>query len=267
MTEKFVMAGEIPMHICDSEKGDKAIVLLHGYLENMLVWEDFVPLLYKNIRVITLDLPGHGISQICGETHSMEMLADCVNDVMTSLGIKKYYVLGHSMGGYVALSICERHADRLNGIILLSSTPNADSEQKAKNREREIKLIQSGKKELLARTAPEEGFANDNRSEMKDYIEDLAEIVHMTEDDGIIALLRGMIIRKDQNEMLRKSTVPQLFILGKKDNYITGDIADAMVAAHPQARVTWLINSGHMGYLEEPEKCAEAILGFVAETA
>ena len=62
MIEKFIMAGPTALHVCDSQKGDKCVVLLHGYLESMLVWEDFVPFLYKELRVVTLDLPGHGIS-------------------------------------------------------------------------------------------------------------------------------------------------------------------------------------------------------------
>lgn len=61
-------------------------MLLHGYLESMLVWEDFVPFLYKELRVVTLDLPGHGISVVTGEEHSMEFLADTVADALRALG-------------------------------------------------------------------------------------------------------------------------------------------------------------------------------------
>ena len=42
--------------------GDNCVVLLHGYLESMLVWDEFIPLIYKSIRVVTIDIPGHGIS-------------------------------------------------------------------------------------------------------------------------------------------------------------------------------------------------------------
>ena len=244
MIEKFIMAGPTALHVCDSQKGDKCVVLLHGYLESMLVWEDFVPFLYKELRVVTLDLPGHGISVVTGEEHSMEFLADTVADALRALGIPRCTLVGHSMGGYVALAFCERHPDMLDGVVLLSSTPNADTPEKA-------------------RVAPEAGFAEDNRTRMKDYIEDLTEQVAVTEDEGIVALLNGMIARKDQNEMLRASKVPQLFILGRKDNYIPVEAAEKMVKEHPQARVVWLENSGHMGFLEEPETTARAILDFV----
>lgn len=263
MVEKFIMAGDTALHVCDSEKGDKCIVLLHGYLESLLVWEDFVPLLYKHVRVVTLDLPGHGISEVKHETHSMDYLADVVCAALDSLGIDRCCLVGHSMGGYVALAFCERHPERLDGMVLFSSTPNPDSPEKLDHRRREIEIVLSGKKELLARIAPMAGFADANRRRMHPYIEDLTEQIFITEDAGVLALLRGMMTRRDQNDMLRRSNVPQLFILGCHDNYIPLPAAEAMAAAHPQAKVVWLHNSGHMGFMEEPQASAEALLDFM----
>ncbi len=263
MTEKFIMAGDTPLHLCDSERGDRCLVLLHGYLESMLVWDDFVPLLYKKVRVVTLDLPGHGISVVRGKCHSMEFLADTVAAALTALGVDRFTVAGHSMGGYVALALAERHPERLDGLVLLHSTPYADTPEKAENRRREIALVEAGKKELLARTAPAAGFAEENRARLRDAIEDLAEQVFVTEEEGIVALLNGMIERKDQSEMLRRTTVPTLFILGRKDGYILPETAERMVAEHPEARVVWLDQAGHMGFLEEPEAVAAALLDFV----
>ena len=260
------MAGDTPLHICDSEKGEKCVVLLHGYLESMLVWDEFIPLIYKSLRVVTIDIPGHGISQVKGEIHTMDYLSDVVADALKVLAIDKAYIVGHSMGGYVALALSERHPEAVAGVVLLHSTPNADSEEKRKNRQREITLIKSGKKELIARTAPQYGFAADNRARFKDWIEDLAEIALLAEDEGIIALLSGMMERKDQNEMLRKLSIPQLFILGRKDEYITAPVAEAMGAAHPQAKVVWMENSGHMSFIEEPKACADALLGFCCDS-
>ncbi len=259
------MAGSTALHVCDSQAGEKCVVLLHGYLESMLVWEDFIPYLYKEVRVITLDLPGHGISVVTGEIHTMDFLADTIADALKALGIEKCTLVGHSMGGYVALAFCERHSEMLDGLVLFSSTPNPDTPEKAENRRREIALVKAGKKDMLARVAPAAGFAEQNRTRMRDYIEDLTEQVFITEDEGIVALLNGMIARRDQNEMLRRSPVPQLFILGKKDNYIPPEAAEKIIAEHPQAKVVWLENSGHMGFLEEPEAAARAILDFVLQ--
>lgn len=263
MIDKFIMAGETALHVCDSQSGDRCVVLLHGYLESMLVWDEFVQLLYKKVRVVTVDLPGHGISVVNGEIHTMEFLADTVAAGIRALGIERCTVVGHSMGGYVALALCERHPDLLDGLVLLSSTPNADTPEKQENRRREIELVRAGRKEMLARVAPGAGFAEENRRRMQDAIEDLTEQVYVTEDEGIVALLNGMIARKDRNELLRTTKVPILFILGRKDGYIPEEAAERMVADHPEAQVVWLEHSGHMGFLEEPEATAAALLHFM----
>ena len=263
MKEKFLMAGSTALHIADSGVGEKCVVLLHGYLESMYVWDDFTSLLTPSVRVITVDIPGHGISEVKGEVHTMEMVADVLHEMLNSLGIEKVTMVGHSMGGYVSLAFCARYPEQLEGLVLLSSSPNPDTDLKKENRRREIALVRAGKKDALARVAPEAGFAEHNRRRLKSYIDDLVECVHITEDDGIVALLGGMIERVDQNEMLRKCGVPQLFILGKHDAYIPVEVAEAIIANNPQAEVAWLENSGHMGFIEEPEACAEALLKFV----
>lgn len=263
MKEKFIMAGTTPLHISDSERGDKCVVLLHGYLESMYVWDDFVPLLTPHVRVITVDIPGHGISVVQSEVHTMEYVADVLHDMLDALSIDRVTMVGHSMGGYVALAFCAKYADRLNGLVLLSSSPNPDTELKRENRQREIALVKAGKKDVLARVAPEAGFAVQNRKRLKDYIADLVECVHVTEDEGIVALLGGMMQRVDQNEMLRTCGVAQLFLMGKHDGYIPVEAAEEFIALNPQAKVVWLENSGHMGFIEEPEVCATALLEFV----
>ncbi len=263
MKENFVVVGPAVLHVADSGKGEKCVVLLHGYLESMYVWDDFLPLLTPSVRVITVDIPGHGISDAIAEKHTMELMADTLRDMLDAMGVERVTMVGHSMGGYISLAFCEKYPERLDGVVLLSSSPNADTDEKKENRRREIALVRAGKKDVLAAVAPETGFAEKNRKRLRDYIEDLVEQVHMTDEDGIVALLEGMIARKDQNEMLRQSAVRQLFILGKMDNYIPVEAAEAFVAKNPQAEVAWLEESGHMGFIEEPQACAEALLNFV----
>ncbi len=261
--EKFILAGDTALHVSDTEVGDRCVVLLHGYLESMIVWEDFVRQLKRGVRVITLDIPGHGISEVVGEVHTMPWLADVIVDGLKSMGVEKCTVVGHSMGGYVALAICERHAEMLDGVVLLSSTPNPDTDEKRENRQREIGLVTAGKKEQLARMACDAGFAVENRRRFRDSIEDLFEQAVITEDEGVVALLKGMGERADQNQMLQDSKVQQMFIFGEKDPYIPHEAAQAIAERHPQARTEWLKESGHMGFIEEPKLTAEIILDFV----
>lgn len=251
------------MHVADTEHGEKCVVLLHGYLESMIVWDEFVDLLKDKVRVVTLDLPGHGISNVIGEVHTMEYLAKCVGDAMAALGIERYSMVGHSMGGYVSLAMLDDYRDHLDNIILLSSTTSADSQEKCDRRRREIELIKAGKKNTLARLVPHAGFAPENVKRLQDYIEDISELILMTEDEGVIAILGGMIERQSRGDMLRESGIPHLFIFGRHDYYIPEEVAEEMIAEDPTAEVVWLEHSGHMGFIEEPELCANAILDMI----
>ena len=263
--EKFIMAGDTALHIADSQVGERCVVLVHGYLESMSVWEDFAYLLTPHARVIMLDLPGHGISMIKGEVHSMEMLADTISAMLKTLGIERCTLVGHSMGGYVALAFAERHPEQLEGLVLLHATPNADTEEKATDRQREIDAIAAGRKELLVRKAAARRFAEQNRKRFADAIEDCIEIALLCEDDGIVAIVRGMGERPDRNEVLSKLTAQQMFVFGRHDDYIPSERAEAVAARHPQAEVVWLEQSGHIGFIEEAEACAEAIIKFIEQ--
>lgn len=263
--EKFIMAGNCAVRISDTRKGECTIVLLHGYLESLDTWDEFTSLLSPKFRVVAIDLPGHGVSEVKGEIHTMEFLADTVHAALDLLGIEKATFVGHSMGGYVALEYLRKYSDSLSGVVLFHSTPNPDSEKKRNDRLREIELILAGKKELLARSFPQIGFAPQNRERLDWAIEELAEQICMTEEEGIVAILNGIRERDDLNDVMRTSKVPQLLLLGRHDEYITPEIAEKMLLNQPQARVVWLENSGHMGFIEEPEASAEAITSFVSE--
>jgi pimeloyl-ACP methyl ester carboxylesterase len=264
--EKFIVAGDVAIRIGDTIKGERTVVLLHGYLESLNVWDDFAGLIQAHARVIAPDLPGHGISEVVGPVHTMEFLADTVHAALVELGVAQCTIVGHSMGGYAALAMAAKYPEMLDGLVLLSSTPNPDSEAKKEERGREVAIIEAGKKEFLARTFPPKGYAADNRRRFADQIEDQSELIMLTEDEGIIALLRGMEQRVDMNEMLRKLPVPQLFILGRKDEFITPEVAEVVIAAQPAAAVVWLENSGHMGFVEQPREVAEALLRFMNVT-
>ncbi len=256
------MAAGTALRVRDTSHGDKpVIVLLHGYLESIEVWDDFTDLLKPHLRVVAIDLPGHGISETKGEVHSMEFLADTVYAVLEDLGIKKCVVCGHSMGGYAALELLRKHPEVLSGIILFHSVAMADSDEKRENRRREIAVVEAGKKDLLATTVGK-SFAAANRQRFAGRIEELADQVFLTEDAGVLALLRGMEQRRDNNDTLSQSAVPQMFIYGLGDEYITVEAAEEMARLHPRAQVLWLEKSGHIGFVEEPKKTAEAIIEF-----
>ncbi len=140
--------------------------------------------------------------------------------MLDKLEIPKATLIGHSMGGYVALAFAKAYPERLDALVLFHSSPDPDSPEKKADRLREIEIVQAGRKEMLSRLLPGSRFAPENRKRLADEIEALALQVMLTEDEGITAILRGMMEREDMNPMLQQLDVPQLFIFGRYDEVI-----------------------------------------------
>lgn len=259
------MAGSTPVRCADSVRGSQVVVLLHGYLESIEVWDDFAGELGKDYRVIRIDLPGHGFSMWDDrKVIGMDYMADTVVSVLDILEVEKCTVVGHSMGGYVAVEMAVNHSERVEGLVFFHSSPNADTPERIENRQREIELIEAGKKEMLARINPGRGFAAANVRRCSHEIEDLAEQVMLTDDQAIVAILRGIAKRADHAAAMRELKIPELMIFGRGDNYIPVAAAEAMAVAQPQARVAWLENSGHMGFIEQPDESLAILKEFLA---
>ena len=249
----------------DNGKGNP-IVLLHGYLESQEIWYSFAEKLIKGgQRVITLDLPGHGMSATVGEEHTMEHMAGAVNAVLVEQKIEKCMVVGHSMGGYVALAFAKAFPEKVAGLCLFHSTPNPDSDEKRTNRDREIELIKTGKKELIVKTAIPNAFAKDSLKRCADMVEEATIIAMETENEGIVACLNGMKNRPDSNDFLKAFTQPVLMIFGAKDNYITPEITSALKERFSMHKTMILENSGHMGFVEEEKRSVEIISEFAEQ--
>ncbi len=243
----------------------KVIVLLHGYLESLEIWKDFAAELAKTFRVISIDIPGHGKSGKVGEIHTMDLMAAAVDAVLKSLGIDKAFVAGHSLGGYVAQAYLADYHQKVSGICLFHSTPFADNDEKKANRDREIDIVKQGRQELLFNTNVSKGFANDNLISMKNKVDWAISVASKTPPEGIIALLEGLKIRPDRQHLLKETSAPILYILGKKDNYIPYDVMFAVAQRSAKGEILTLENSGHMGFLEESGTCLEALRSFVMQ--
>ncbi|NOZ45886.1 MAG: alpha/beta hydrolase [Chlorobi bacterium] len=245
----------------DSGSGN-VIVLLHGYLESLNVWDDFALSLVEKYRVIRIDLPGHGKSGCISEIHSMDLMADVVQAVLQQCGVNKCFLIGHSMGGYVTLSFLEMYPHLLSGFCLLHSSPFADSIEKKKNREREIELVKAGKANIIYNEHVPKTFAPENVGFFKKEIEKGIEIAKKTPPEGIIAALNGMKTRLDKTAVLKSTSLPFLYFIGLKDNFISSDILSRINL--PQKNyIVLLEKSGHMGFIEEKERCLQEIESFI----
>ncbi len=255
---KSINTSKYKINFSDQGKGT-ACIILHGYLESLETFTDLACELAQSSRVICIDLPGHGNSDLKQANVSIEDMAECVSRVIQYLDIDKVHMLGHSMGGYVALAFADRYPDKLLSFTFLHSTANADTEEKRFNRIREIEFIRKGKKELICNTAIPNTFSKHNQETFADEIDVLKKIALSVEDEGVVVALKAMMNRPDRNQTLRDLSVPKYSFIGKDDNFIPFEKGMEWASANGMNPVVFE-KSGHMSFIEEKEKCVEAIL-------
>lgn len=244
------------------DKGEgNTIVLLHGFLENQDMWDYFVKKLSLEFRVITIDLPGFGKSESYGRVHLMEQMAVCVNHVLKECGVNKCLLFGHSMGGYVTLAFASKYPGKLKGFGLLHSHALDDTPEARVNRSRAIEVVNSDRRAFIFNFFPEL-FATENVSKYQKEIKKLHADAMETLPGAIIAALEGMKSRTNKLDVLVKSKVPVLFILGKQDSRIPFEKTLAQAALPATSEILVLDNVGHMGHIEAREKTLKAIKGF-----
>jgi pimeloyl-ACP methyl ester carboxylesterase len=243
----------------DTGKGT-AIVLLHGFLENIGMWKNYIAEFSKKNRVITIDLLGHGNSECLGYIHTMEDQADMAHEVLHELKIRKAVFIGHSMGGYVALAFAELYPDVMKGLVLLNSTSRADSAERKLNRERAILAVKQNYTTFV-RMSIANLFNEDNRELLAVEIELVKMEALKTPLQGIVAALEGMKIRKDREVLLHFSPYPMMLILGEKDGVLNYKESLDQIENSKVELVTF--PDGHMSYIENEAELKTVLLNFL----
>ncbi len=240
-----------------SGKGVENLVLLHGFMENLLIWEQMEEFLSKKFRLIKIDLPGHGRSDILGEVHTMELMAAEVDKVISKLKLEKFHLLGHSMGGYASLAYATEFGEKLKSLTLFFSTFFPDDEEKKEQRRKSFRIISENYKTYVNAGVP--NLFNPNEKDiLEGKIELAKEIALSQKTDGILAAVKGMIERTDKKEILENLDAKILVIAGKHDNAVKTDV---MISALPDKTniKSYVLDCGHNGHWEKPEICAAII--------
>lgn len=232
------------------------IVFLHGFLESSEIWKPFVAELSKNRQVIIIDLPGHGQSGVIEEVHTMELMANTVYEVLQYLDITKASFIGHSMGGYVSLSFCEKHPEMINSLVLMNSTPEEDSEEKKENRERAVDLVRRNKPAYI-KMAISNLLTPENNKKFKNETEKLKAEAMQFPEKGITAALQGMKIRTDKIEALKNFSGRKIIIAGKNDPVLEyNSLKNISLTCKTELKT---LPDGHLSYLENFQEVSQTM--------
>lgn len=247
------------MYYTSKGKG-KTIVFLHGFLEDSSIWDSVVQGL-NGFRVCLIDLPGHGNSAVLSDLHSMELMADEVIRVLQSEKIEKAVLVGHSLGGYVALACLEKHPELFDGICLVNSTPDADSPERTKNRDRAIQAIRQNKNLFIKMAIP--NLFNQLKLETHRLtIEKLVLAACKLSEKSIIATIEGMKIRPNRLQTLTEFKGKKLWIIGKRDGVLD---AKQLKKIAKQNEIPFVeFPDGHMSMIENSEELTAIINVFLS---
>lgn len=238
------------------------VVLLHGFGETGIVWDAQSKYLSPSYRILIPDLPGSGVSEAIAAM-SLEGIADCLAALIRHLTSEPHCLIGHSMGGYIALAYGERYMDRLNGLGLFHSTAYADSPEKVETRKKAIEfVIERGARAFLAIAIPGL-FAPSTAKKNPFIIEKQIHEAHNFSASSIVSYYSAMMIRPDRSAVLERFEKPVLFISGHYDTLIPCEDLLQQTRITKKGYFYELEQSGHMGMLEEPEKTNQILTSYL----
>lgn len=239
----------------------KPIVLLHGFCGSMAYWTPIISELSRDYQVITVDLRGHGQSDVIHDSFQMEDMAADIIQVLDDMKLEQAYVFGHSLGGYITLALAEQHPERLLGFSLVHSTANPDAEAAKENRLKAVETIQHVGIEYFVNELIPKLFAPEHLETMPGCVERAKQIGYATLPAGAIGASLAMRARPDRNHVLASASLPILLIAGAQDQVVPKEKTFTVQADHIQEAL--IPGAGHMSMMEAPAALIAHIRAFV----
>lgn len=230
--------------------------MLHGFLESSTMWDGFNP---NGFKLILIDLPGHGRSLYNAEFHdSICKIAEEIKDILQTTHNSTYSVVGHSMGGYIAIELMkiDSFCDKL---ILLNSNFWKDSSEKVRDRQRVAEIVKRNKNLFITEAIPNL-FQNPEKHEIQ--INTLiAEAKSMTWQ-AIAGLSIAMSKRLDNAVVVSVNQKRILIIQGANDTVIPLKIMTEAISNMTEISLE-VLPSGHMAHFECPEQLEKSIISYL----
>ena len=223
------------------------LVLLHGFLENSSMWDELIPELENDFQLLMIDLPGHGASPEPSKSYTLENVAKAIGDLLTIRGISKPSVIGHSMGGYVALEIKKLIDIK---VILLHSNFWEDSAQKKEDRNRVIELIQTKKNHFVSEAIPNL-FFSENLGHCEGAI---ANLIQGAKDMSVASIAEATSAMRDRLSNYDSAQRASI-IHGAQDPIISTEMLGGELKENQiDAELYSIENCGHMSIWESKEE-------------
>lgn len=247
------------------------IVLLHCYACSTRWWDRLAPLLNTNHRVIMVDLIGFGGSEKPKSGYSIEEQAGAVAEALNRLNVEAATVVGHSMGGEVAIALAGEASELVDRVAVMGTPATADESSlpflaritytpvigEALWRIRTDGLIKSG---YEAAFAP--GFDFEAAFDNPDQVVEDNRAMTYTSYDRAPANAHDFTEATSNAARMTAAAVPFLAMLGAEDQIVDTPAAAASYEAVPGAEIRVLDGIGHSPNLEAPEDTAETLLRF-----
>ena len=244
----------------DGRKRDPAVVLIHGFPLTNAIWEAQNAALTQSFYVLRPDLRGAGASSAPDGPYLMERLAADVAALLDALGFERALLIGHSMGGYVALAFARMFTERLCGLALVASRLRADTPAEATARRELARRVESDESSEPAIEAYlPRLFAPETLERKAEVVRRAYAIARENVPAGVAATLRGMALRASSEDIAEDLEVPALVVSGACDGVVHLDEASAVAQTFPRGRLVTCGRSGHLPMLEEPDVVTDAL--------
>ena len=239
----------------------RPVFLLHGFGEDGSIWKNQIDALQNDCQLIVPDLPGSGQSGFVknADIETYAVIIKMIVDSFIDTTSRKISIVGHSMGGYIALAFAKKYPDSLQSLGLFHSTAFADGEEKKLMRKKAIDFIQEkGAYTFLKTSIP--GMFNDANAI---FIDELIEKGKAFSEPELIQYYKAMMDRHDSTDVLRNFSKPVLFVIGEYDMAVPLQSCLQQCYFPAISHICILKKSAHMGMLEEKEKANAALRSFL----
>jgi len=244
------------------EKGSGyPVVFLHGFPFDHHLCDPLLPYLPEGFRYIFPDLRGFGKSPSTESDYSMAVMASDVIQLMDKINVQCAILIGHSMGGYLALEITRQIQTRISGIGLVASHIYSDTPEGKANRLNLIRELNSSPVTDVFAAMPENLSTN---LTVQEYCRNAIKNANVA---GLQGALRAMAMRTSSESLWAALSIPKLIIAGTDDQFIPIDISQTIAHTGGDAIFKVIKNAGHMVIFEYPAETAAELENFILQVS